>query len=69
MTDNRATLRLAAVLGFVAALLAECAVVLRYVRTELVDWRIAAAGLFFAALALSAWTRAGSSSAGSSGTA
>lgn len=59
MADNRATLRLAAVLGFIAALLAESAVVVRYVRTELVDWRIAAAGLFIAALALSAWTRSG----------
>lgn len=67
MADKRATLRLAAVLGFIAALLAESAVVVRYVRSGLVDWRIAAAGLFIAALALSAWTRSGSSSAGSSG--
>ena len=57
MADNRSTLRLAAVLGFIAALLAESAVVVRYVRTDLVDWRILAAGLFIGALALSAWAR------------
>ena len=67
MADNRATLRLAALLGFIAALLAESAVVIRYVRTEVVDWRIAAAGLFIAALALSAWTRSGPGSADGSG--
>jgi hypothetical protein len=63
MTDNRSTFRLAAVLGFIAALLAESAVVVRYLRTELVDWPIAAAGLFIAAFSLSAWTRSGPSSA------
>jgi hypothetical protein len=39
--------------------LAESAVVARYLRTGDVDWRIAAAGLFIGALALSAWTRSG----------
>lgn len=63
MADNRSTFRLAAVLGFIAALLAESAVVFRYLRTELVDWRIAGAGLFIAALALNAWTRSGPSAA------
>lgn len=67
MADNRATLRLAAVLGFIAALLAESAVVVRYVRTETIDWRIAAAGLFIAALALNALTRSGSNSTGKPG--
>lgn len=66
MADNRSTFRLAAVLGFIAALLAESAVIVRYLRTELVDWPIAAAGMFIAALALSAWTRSEPSSAGRS---
>lgn len=57
MADNRSAFRLAAVLGFIAALLAESAVVVRYLRTDVVDWRIAAAGMFIAALALNAWTR------------
>lgn len=57
MTQKRSTFRLAAVLGFVAALLAESAVVVRYLRTDVLDLRILAAGLFIAALALSAWTR------------
>jgi len=65
MADNRSTLRLAALLGFIAALLAESAVVVRYVRTNLVDWRILAAGLFIAALALSAWTRSSPSASDS----
>jgi uncharacterized membrane protein YfcA len=59
MTETRTPLRLAAVLGFVAVVLAESAVVARYLRTGDVDWRIAAAGLFIGALALSAWTRSG----------
>ena len=63
MAETRFTIRLAAVLGFIAALLAESAVLVRYVRTEVIDWRIAAAGLFIAALALSAWTRSGPGSA------
>lgn len=66
MADNRSTFRLAAILGFIAALLAESAVVVRYIRTDLIDWRIAAAGLFVAALALSAWTRSGPAAGGSS---
>ena len=66
MADNRSTIRLGAILGFIAALLAESAVVVRYARTGIIDWRIAAAGLFIAALALSAWTRSGPRAAGSS---
>lgn len=57
MPENRSMFRLAAILGFVAAVLAESAVVVRYVRSEIVDWRIAVAGLFIAALALNAWAR------------
>lgn len=63
MAEHRLTFRVAAILGLMAAVLAESAVVVRYVRTDIVDWRIAAAGLFIAALALNAWTR---SSPGSS---
>ena len=66
MADNRSTLRLAAVLGLIAALLAESAAVVRYVRTDLVDWRILAAGLFVGALGLSAWTRSRPNSSDSS---
>lgn len=66
MADNRSMFRLAAVLGFLAALLAESAVVVRYVRTDLVDWPILAAGLFIGALALSAWTRSSPTSSASS---
>ncbi len=57
MANSRSTFRFAAVLGFIAALLAESAVVVRYLRTDVVDWRIAGAGLFIAALSLNAWTR------------
>ncbi len=57
MAENRSMFRFAAILGFIAALLAESAVIVRYVRTEIVDLRIAAAGLFIAALALNAWAR------------
>lgn len=58
MTEARRLSRVAALLGFGAALLAESAVVVQYLRTGTVDWSIAAAGMFIAAFALNLWTRA-----------
>lgn len=55
-------LRLGAVLGFVAALLAWGAVAVRYARQSTIDWGTAAAGLFIAAFAFSAWSRSRSGS-------
>jgi hypothetical protein len=59
MAENQRLYRVSAILGFVAAALALSSVVVRYMRTNDVDWRIAAAGLFIGAIALNAWTKAG----------
>lgn len=57
MADSQKTLRLAAVLGIVAALLALSAVAVEYVADRTVNWSVGAAGLLIAALAFSAWSR------------
>ncbi len=57
MADSQKTLRLAAVLGFIAALLALSAVAVEYVADRTVNWSVGAAGLFMAALAFGAWSR------------
>lgn len=57
MSDSQKKLRLAGLLGLVAAFLALSAVVIEYVSTRTINWSVGAAGLFVAAFALSAWTR------------
>lgn len=51
------TRRLAVVLWFVAAALALAAAATRYLRSGEIEWGIVAAGLFLAAMGLSAWSR------------
>ena len=58
MMQERARPRLVAVMWMVAAVLAWSAVAIRYFAGDSVDWPIAAAGLFCAAMGLGAWTRA-----------
>lgn len=57
MANPRSTLRLAAILGLIAAILAWSAVAVRYFTDATINWSTAAAGLFMAAMALGAWTR------------
>ncbi len=57
MANQRGGLRLASGLWFLAAVLAWGAQVARYVRGREVVWWVLAAGLFCAAMGLSAWVR------------
>ena len=57
MVEPRSGMRLAGTLWFVAALLAWIAVAIRYLRGGELDWKIAAAGLFCAAMGWGALTR------------
>jgi TRAP-type C4-dicarboxylate transport system permease small subunit len=57
MAATPSAMRLAAVLGIVAALLAWTAVAVRYVRHATIDWSTVAAGLFIAAVAFGAWAK------------
>ena len=62
MTDKRTLLRVAAVIGFVLAVLGESTVVVRFLRTGTLDWSVAVKGLLLAGAALGAWTRSGTGS-------
>jgi hypothetical protein len=58
MAERSAGTRLGAILWFVAALLAWSAVAIGYLRRDEVRWSLAAAGLFFLIMGLSALKRA-----------